>query len=568
LSAESGIDGNVTTSAQRHFTGNIVPNVSASALIKRGESSFNLSGGSGRGDYTEEGFDRLVAVPGGEQLEHRRKVNTIRPRDPYLSGSWALEQGENRAIRLNARWAPSTFFLVQANHVIPTGGAERDDQLVEHYRLPAYEIGGDITRRLAGGAIKFVGLFNRRKRDALDAQHFRTLGGTEVIGGFEQTDLTKRGETVGRLSWSRPNLLGVNFEAGGEVAYNTLDSQIALFVLHDGGGRTQIDLPIDNATVQELRGEVYAKAAKDLSKNLRVDFGLNYEMSRLKVRGDAIADRTLKFLKPSVTLDWNRNGWHGQLSVRRTVAQLDFYDFISAAELSTDRINGGNANLLPQRTWEARLLGEHPLLGDGKVRVELGYDQVSLFQDRVLTPEGFDAPGNIGTGTRRYIDLTVDAPLARFGLSGTRLKGNLNIQKTRVDDPIWGTPRRWSGFYPAFNWNLELRRDKGQWAYGVAFFDRAKFTFFRTDELDSNRNLGPYSTAFVEFRPSPRTTLTFDVDNLLNTEAERHRIFFDPNRSNSEPVADELRRRNIHLSFQLTLKQTFGGGRKGDGVAK
>ena len=65
--------------------------------------------------------------------------------------------------------------------------------------------------------------------------------------------------------------------------------------------------------------------------------GVNYEFSQLKVRGDAIADRAFKFLKPNLTLDWKPGGgWHTQLSVKRTVAQLDFYDFISFGELSTE----------------------------------------------------------------------------------------------------------------------------------------------------------------------------------------------------------------------------------------
>src|SRR5688572_30315538 len=46
LTAESGIDGTVTMSASRRYTGLISPNVSASALIKRGPSSFNLAAGA------------------------------------------------------------------------------------------------------------------------------------------------------------------------------------------------------------------------------------------------------------------------------------------------------------------------------------------------------------------------------------------------------------------------------------------------------------------------------------------------------------------------------------------
>jgi hypothetical protein len=64
----------------------------------------------------------------------------------------------------------------------------------------------------------------------------------------------------------------------------------------------------------------------------------------------------------------------------------------------------------------------------------------------------------------------------------------------------------------------------------------------------------------VEWRPAPRTTITFDVDNAFDTRAQRERLFFLPNRG--DPVADfrEQRIRNRHVSLGLTLKQTFGRG--------
>ena len=79
----------------------------------------------------------------------------------------------------------------------------------------------------------------------------------------------------------------------------------------------------------------------------------------------------------------------------------------AVADLSAQRVNGGNAQLQPQRTWEIRASVDHPLLGDGLLKLDLGHDQVSLLQDRILIcdpdhPDDptlcFDAPGNIGTG--------------------------------------------------------------------------------------------------------------------------------------------------------------------------
>jgi len=261
--------------------------------------------------------------------------------------------------------------------------------------------------------------------------------------------------------------------------------------------------------------------------------------------------------------------------VRRTVAQLDFYDFISAAELSTDRINAGNPNLMPQQTWEFRGTLEHPLLTDGLAKLDVGYDMVNDLQDRVLIcdPEDptkcFDAPGNIGSGKRYFARLTLDAPLAKLGLKGVRVKFDGQLQRTRVEDPISGEKRNFSGEYMDWTWEVDVRHDLGSWSYGITVEDRDRLTFFRTDEFDSNFNGGPFGSAFVEYRPRAGTTITLDVENAFDTSGNRNRILFRPNRAQPDLIINEFRERNRHLNFGLTLKQTFGGGGgNGGGVAQ
>ena len=566
LSAASGIDGNVTASARRNYAGYINSDISGSALIKRGASSINLSAGTGRNRQQEEGTDTLVDLATGETFEFRRKANSYFDKNAYLSGSWALERAADNSMRLNARWAQGRFDLTQDNRVTPTGAAQHDDNLFQAYRNPVIELGGDITRPLAGGAIKFVALATRRTRDNFDTYLERDgliEDGGVVVGGFEQFQKAKQGETIGRLNWTRSNLAGFSFEAGAEAVLNTLDSEVDLFGIDGDGSRVRIDLPIDRAKVTEKRGEIYVNVGRNLSPKLRIDGGINYEMSRLKVTGDVDAQRSLSFLKPNIALDWKPgDGWHGRLSLRRTVAQLNFYDFISVAELSNDRVNAGNAELRPQRTWEVRATIEKPILGDGLVKLDLGLDRISMLQDQILTEEGFSAPGNIGNGRRKFVALTIDAPLQKLGLSGTRLKLNGQLQRTRVHDPISDRTRNFSGFFPDWEWNIDLRRDAGAFSYGFTIQDRDRFDFFRADEIDTNWNDGPYGTAFVEYRPSTRTSITFDVDNLFNTPGVRQRLFFDPNRSSPDPVVREFRERNRHVTFQLTLKRSFGGSAK------
>ena len=567
MSAEGGVDGNVTGSVRRIYDGKLVPDGSVSALIRRGASSFNLSAGFNNQLNHEEGTDALKLVPTGEVVERRRKFNSYHDFNPFVSGSWALEQADDKAIRVNARWSPGQFDLFQRNRVTPTGEPQHDDNLLQDYDNPVFELAGDVTRPLAGGAIKLVGLATRRKRDYFDSYVQRDglieEGGVQV-GGFEQRQNAKRNETIGRLTWTRQNVAGFSVEAGGEAVLNTLDNTTELLVVNPDGSKTRIDLPVDSAKVKEKRGEAFVNVGKTLSPALRVDAGIRYEFSHLTVTGDASADRKLKFLKPSATVDWKPGGgWHTQFSVKRTVAQLDFFDFVTVAELSTDRVNAGNANLQPQRAWEFRLTADHPLFGQGLVKLDLGYDLISKVQDRVLifdeeTDQFFDAPGNLGKGTHAFATLTVDAPLSRLW-KGLRVKLNGTVRRTRVDDPISGEPRNFSGFFPDWEWSVDVRRDAGDFSYGFVISDRDRITFFRTDEFDTNFNGGPYGTAFIEYRPGPRTSITLDLDNALDTSGNRNRLLFFPNRAVPDIIIDEFRERNRHLNLGLTIKQTFGG---------
>jgi hypothetical protein len=554
------LSGNATVTAERHYTGAITPTGSGSVSLTRGPSTFNISGDTAYVDQTEEGADVVTDPATGELLDSRRKMNIIHNFSPFIAGSWALDEGPTHSANFNARYHFDHFLLHQMSHDVPAGAGPHDDTLVEDYPTKTLELGGDVTRPLADGAIKFVGLLSRQRRHTLDESDIGNLGHTEVVGGFQQLSQSQRNETLGRLTWSKDKLLGFQFEAGGEVAWNTLDFNLNLFSFDENGDKTRVDLPLDNARVTELRGEFWVNGSRALSKTLRVDLGLNYEMSQLKVSGDATADRKLQFPKPSITLDWEPGGgWHSQLILRRTVAQLNFFDFISVADLASNEVSGGNANLQPQRSWEGRFSVEHPLFKQGKARLELGYNLISLLQDRILTVDGFDAPGNIGTGRQMYADLTLDAPLDRFW-RGLRVKLHGNVQQTRVRDPISGELRDFSGFFPTWEWDADVRRDLGPLSYGFTASDNARTTIFNTNLLDTRWNGGVYASAFVEYRPSPSRAFRLDFNDISDVGGGRNLVEFFPNRTVGAPSVLDHRFRNSHVRIAITFKQSFGGG--------
>lgn len=556
LSAVGGTTTNLEAGVRRDFTGKLYPQGSVATLLRRGRSTFNASLTVLNEATAEEGFDRLTTLPGDALLEYRRKVNYIAEPNVAVAGSWDWNGGTHRTAHLGLRTAFDRFALTQSNAVFPVGGAARDDRLTNRYGTDEVELGGDVTRPLAGGGVKLVVLATRRFRDNRDVSLNRI--GADVIGGFAQALNSSLAETLARASWSRGEWHGWSVEVGGEGVLNRLDSRTDLSQLNADGTATPVPLPIANAVVKELRGEAFVNAGHALSRVLRADLGLTYEASRLTVSGDASARRTLTFLKPRVVLDWRIGpAWHAQLSVQRTVAQLRFEDFVGSAELTVDRINGGNADLVPQRSWETLLTIERPILTDGLFRLEAGYTRVSLVQDRVPTTDGFDAPGNLGDGTVWIARSRVEAPLGRLGFKGGRVILYGSYVGTAVRDPYTGQDRPFSG-NAAFAGEATIRRDLPHYAWGLTLEGTTPATSYRLDELDRHRVGFPFLTAFVEWRPNPRTTLTLTVKNAVGVPAYRERTFFTPNRTVPAPDLFELRERNAHLVPLLTFKKTLG----------
>lgn len=562
LGAGGGLAGTATAALSRDLKGRITPTGDVSALVRRGRSTFNLSGAYERGRFPERGTDTITRIePGvrrgdGERLELREKFNDGRTQGVRASGSWEHAGGDNRVAHVNVRGVARRYRLDQDNLVTPRVGPVRDDRLTQENRDRDIEIGGDVTRPLWGGGVKLIGLATRSHQagDDVSLNRVRSI----VTGGLVQRYENQRDETVIRLLWARPNLRGWTVEVGAEGALNRLDSDVNLFGLAAGGAETRIDLPVDQAVVTEYRGEAFVNAGRKLSPTLRIDAGLTYEASRLTVRGDTRAERSLRFPKPSLTLDWRPRGkWHAQLSVKRTVAQLNFDDFVSAAELTNDRIDAGNTELLPQRAWEATLTVDRPILGDGSARLEVGYNRVSKLQDRVPTPEGFDAPGNLGTGRQAFANFTVDAPLGRFGIKGGRLNFNVFAQNTAVRDPYTGRDRRFSGTL-VWDLNAGFRQDLGRYAYGFNYNAQPERIFYRRNELDTSNSGERLAYVFAEYRPTPKSTLTLSVDNFLNNPSRRFRTFFDPDRSNPVPSIYEARERFQSRTVTLRYKRNFG----------
>jgi hypothetical protein len=568
LTSAGGLAGNLEGRLEREFIGRVLPKLAASAVLRTGASTFSASASYQLYSMvTEDGFDQLFSLPARSETEYRKVFS--RNTEPFTNVAlgWAYEEAPDRSFHINgkANWDKWTY--QQTSNVSNGGMPTRDSVYNEDHLWRTWELSGDVTRPLAGGAIKLNALATHRHRGNTDDLSNIVRVGSPMDGFFQQFD-DWRTERVARVAWSHPNVAGWAVELGTEGAYNRLKSDLDVFSVAPSGARKPVDLLIADAIVSEVRGEVFANAGRKIAGNLRLDVGVNFEGSRLKVTGDANARRTLKFLKPKASLDWTPGRWHAQLSLKRTVNQLNFADFVSAADFEANQSNSGNAELRPQRNWDLLLSADRAVLGDGRVKIELGHNWMQDVQDRVPTyagvdqqgkpiPTGLDAPGNLGDGEAWIARSNINLPLTRLGLKDMRVSLYGSYVKTSVQDPYTGLDRALSG-NSMFFYTGELRQDLGKFAWSVSMSGNTGSTFFRLGETDTNQNPSPNVSAFVEYRPNARTTVTLGADNLLDSPAKRWRYFYAPNRSTPAPFQEEYRERNGHRTIYVTVKRSFG----------
>lgn len=567
LTDGGGLAGTLEGRITREYTGRLLPKGSAALSYSTGASTFSASLSYERlNTASEEGFDRVIALPSRNEIEYSQRAS--RNTEPYTAASlgWALEHAPDRSAHINAKVSLDKWLLDDTRDVFVAGSQVRDELYSEDHLWRTYEISGDVTRPLGGGAIKLNLLGTHRHRRIDDTLAIAASGTS--LGGFYQDFDDYRDERLARLAWNHQALAGWNVEIGAEGAFNRLETDLDVFDIDADGNLARVDLPIDDAVVSEYRAELFVAGGRSVARNLRLDLGANFELSRLRVTGDVSAERTLRFLKPKASLDWTPDGWHIQLGVKRTVAQLQFADFVSGASFDTGQIDGGNADLQPQRKWEFLVSAARNILGDGRMKIDLGYNSVSMVQDRIpilivdpVTEEavnsGFDAPGNLGSGREWIAKANLDLPLARFGLKGSRLSLSGTYVDTSVQDPYTLASRQFTG-NTVFAYSAEFRQDFSTFAWGIEMSGDTGETFYRLNETDRQEGISPRISAFAEYRPGNRTSITLGAENLTDARSRRWRTFYDPDRTNPLPIREEYRERKPHVQLYLSVKHSIG----------
>ncbi|HEY1071351.1 TonB-dependent receptor [Brevundimonas sp.] len=342
----------------------------------------------------------------------------------------------------------------------------------------------------------------------------------------------------------------MDFETGGEVAYNMLETEQAYSV-----GGVGVPLPSASVTVEETRGELFGKATWRINPKWTLESGLRLESSTISQSGDASQEKSFFFAKPRILATWTPMP-NNQLRLRleRTVGQLDFGDFAASAEFSDENVFGGNVNLEPESRWVAEATYEKRFWGEGIISLGLRHDEITNAIDVIPLDGGLAAVGNIGDGTWDQMALNVTIPTDKLGLSGGKFGFRNTWNKTEVVDPTTGEKRPISGVRPT-QATITFQQDVTSWKlqWGGAWIPLLGQKNYQPDQISGWRGTGYYEL-WAEYKPTPTLSIRGQV-NIWNDFDVTRTVFAD--RDTRSVAYVENRFIDPRTFYQIRLRKTF-----------
>jgi outer membrane cobalamin receptor len=412
------------------------------------------------------------------------------------------------------------------------------------------EVGGVYTRPLGARlSIETRLIHEFSDYDSVSSYNADMGAGPDPEQLFESTNKASESIARGLVRFERSEAL--TFEGGGEIAYNRLDTEQAFSV-----GGTPVPLPSASVLVEETRAELFGKGTWRISPRLSLESGLRLESSTISQSGDTENEKSFFFAKPRVQLSWTPMA-DTQVRARfeREVGQLDFGDFAASAELDSQNVLGGNADLEPQDRWISEIGFERRFWGDGIVSIGLRHDEIGNVIDRIPLQGGLSAVGNIGDGTLDQLSVNILIPTDKLGISGGQFGFRNDWNKTEVTDPTTGETRPISGVR-ARQAVVSFSQDITTWRvnWSVAWIPVLGQATYDPDQTFAWRG-GDYFELAAEYKPTETLSIRAQINLWDDFDTERT-VY--AGRTPPRPIAFIERREIDPRTFvSLRVRKTF-----------
>jgi outer membrane receptor for ferrienterochelin and colicins len=523
----------------------------------------SVSGKAGRGDFTV-GL-RVNGFRGGgwgTETERRPATNLTVLRDaerrfsndaPRLSGSYKFKSESGSIWNTNASVEHQYFRRRNTNvYQLPAEAVTTESSRGSNKKWRT-EVGSDYEFALGVGRLKLVGFFSQDTGPNSN-QLTRQLADSVVPTGSRFLRESTEGERVLRSEY-RWKALGGDFTLSAEGAYNFVDATGALDVLDSAGVFQSVVLDGASSRVEEKRGESILSFSRPLVEGWSLQLSGGAERSALSQGG--AAGQTRRFWRPkgAVALAWKPSKlWESNLKLQRKVGQLDFFDFLSSVDVQNETSNGSNITLVPPQSWVATLEISRSLGARGRIKFNVEAEDISDFVDQVPLSPTLEAPGNLPKATRVQYTLTTSLLLDGLGIAGGKLDTFVQLDDSKVLDPLFGTSRQLNG--NRYYWNVDFRQDVPgtPWTWGLFAEKPSTNRFYRLDFLETQRNDRPFGAIFLEHKNFFGLKARIAIANLFNSHEISQQVAY-VNRRNG-PVEYT---RDFPLTFHPILRLALSG---------
>lgn len=543
-------------SFRAHYT---VPDFFQGSISYSGQTgpvdyTVSLQDQSGRGGY---GGPVVITGPDGVLIERRAQVFRARNDLLTLKTRFGLDGPGTSVAHLTLSVTPYWNPYANGEDRVRVDGDDRFRLTTGHLAGTYYDINVDGEAALGPGRLKLIGVRHFDHEPIVTTQRTSFLSGIPDQGVRFGRD-SRIGETIGRAEYGwrgGRNTWQLTFER----AFNTLDQRGTLSQLLPAGRFTPVPYPEGTGIVQEVRYEGTATWSRPLLRTVDLQLVGGVERSTLaRVDGDTAPRR---FVRPkgSLTLGWRpAAGWDASLKVNRRVGQIDFYDFLAQPNLTQDRQNSGNPDLVPPQSWEVEFTGGRELGRWGKSRLRVYRHFIEDIVD--IVPVGIDGQGvgNLPRASRFGAESTSTIQFDPVGWTGAKLDATFGFERTRVRDPLTGAERPISGTRDAWA-TLNLRHDvpHSQLAWGVnASYEHYRPYFYLT-EVSRNWEGPVFLDVFVEHKDVFGLTVRATAANVINARHRVDRFAYDGFRTTRPLLFREQHDQLIGPIFQLSVSGTF-----------
>ena len=508
-------------------------------------------------DANENLLEELREEEIRERFNHKVSANLIFNLDSgdQLRLNGLYEDGSNEVT------TPGMLYFPDADGNLQLAA---DALRVEDTHEPQWEVGGDWETSLSDNwTFKILALYTNRVDDKVTREDGNIDPNDPTLDFiFDQDEKATEAISRGSVTWNIAP--GRSLELGTEVAQNKLKTALD-YQENEGGVLVPVVLDEPTKEIKEFRDESFANLSLKLTDKLSVDTSAVFEYSKITQNSDLGQNsRKFQYFKPSIDGRYNiSTSDQFQLSVRRTVEQLNFGDFASSVTRD-DEVILGNQNLVPEKQWQFEAAYEHRLDQDaGRVKLSVRHDEVDDRVTNIPFPTQGDplatAKGNIeGRAYYRRYRLDGNLRMVWFDMPQFVINGHIEVRDTGVDSPFTGE-RVIMDYRDTYQLRVNARHDITEWgfSYGVRYDRDGPTKYYQIDEIirvpfDRSR-----LDIWAEYNIYSDWILRLHLENVLDSKEGRIRDLYDAGIASGVLTGQEYRDRRGGIRLLYSLRGTF-----------